>query len=77
VNAWTWLVVVASVLVTTGLAILLIGGSNPADLSEQEGKAPRQGRHLVDRPAGPDAEAMEAPASESRNDRPEPEAGPT
>jgi hypothetical protein len=72
VDVWTWLVVVTTVVVVAGGGIALLVGRNPADLSEQAGRPKRQGRHVVDRPAGPGAEAMEAPPSVDRSDPDEP-----
>jgi hypothetical protein len=68
VDVWTWIIVVATVVVVVGGGLALALGRHPADLSEQEGRAKRQGRHVVDRPAGPGAEAMEAPPSVDRSD---------
>lgn len=67
-DIWAWIIVVGTVVVVTGGGIALLVGRNPADRSEQEGRPKRQGRHVVDRPAGPGAEAMEASPSVDRGD---------
>jgi hypothetical protein len=54
--------------VRVGIAVWLLCQPNPADLSEQDGEPPRQGRHVVERPAGPDAESMNAEPSPNRDD---------
>jgi hypothetical protein len=68
VDIWNWIIVVSTLVVIVVGGIALLVGRNPADLSEQEGQPKRQGRHVVDRPAGPGAEAMEAPSSPDRSD---------
>lgn len=59
-----WLVVAFSVALVVLVGVVLVRQGSPADLSEQAGSKP--GRHVMDRPAGPDAESMtaERPAAE-------------
>lgn len=52
---------------TFGMGVMLLRQPNPADLSEQEGKPSRQ-EDVMERPAGPDAEAMHREPSESQSD---------
>lgn len=67
-DIWAWIIVVSTVVIVVGGGIALLVGRNPADYSEQEGHPKRQGRHVVDRPAGPGAESMQAPSSPDRSD---------
>jgi hypothetical protein len=59
-NAWALAVVVLGILLAVGTVVWLLRQPNPADLSEQDGEPTRQGRHAVERPAGPGAESMNA-----------------
>jgi len=53
-----WAIVVGGAVLTLLVAMVLARRPHPGDLSEQEGRPKRQGRHVVDRPAGPGAEPM-------------------
>ncbi|HEY8547478.1 MAG TPA: hypothetical protein VIL36_20590, partial [Acidimicrobiales bacterium] len=60
---WAWAVVVVGAALTLAVAVVLARQPHPGDRSEQQGTPKRQGRHVVDRPAGPGAESMDADAA--------------
>lgn len=71
-SVWELIIIGATVVVVVGGGLALLAGRNPADLSEADGRRQRQGRHVIDRPAGPDAEAMQAPSSVEQSELDEP-----
>lgn len=61
-------IVVAGVALLVVLAVVLVRQGSPGKLAEQQNKAESQELHVVDRPAGPDAEPMGADAGQPSTD---------
>ena len=75
----SWMVVGGGIALLLLMVLVLVRQGSPASLSDEDGKTPQRERFVVDRPAGPDAEAMSSdtalgptndPSAASGNSRP-------
>lgn len=70
----SWIVVGGGLALLLLMVLTLVRQGSPASLSDEDGKTPQRERFVVDRPAGPDAEAMSPDAALGpTSDRPTPD----